>query len=50
MEARIQVFQNLAGNPFYNHFNLVLEELIQRVRYNQRWTWWHARDVAVFYL
>lgn len=50
MEARVRVFQNLAGNRFYNHFNLVLEEFMDRVRHNRRWTRGYARDVAEFFL
>jgi len=50
IEQRVQVFRNLAANRYYNHFNLVLEELVERVRYNRRWGRQHMRDVASFFL
>jgi len=50
IEERIRLFQTLVANKHYKHFNLVLEELVQRVRYNRRWGRQHARDVAEFYL
>jgi hypothetical protein len=50
IEERIQVFRNLAANRYYNHFNLVLEELVDRVRYNRRWGRQHTMDVSSFYL
>jgi hypothetical protein len=50
IEQRVQVFRNLAANRYYNHFNLVLEELIERVRYNRRWGRQYIRDVAGFFL
>jgi len=50
IEERVQVFRNLAANRYYNRFNLVLEELVQRVLYNKRWGRVHAMDVASFYL
>jgi hypothetical protein len=50
IEERVQVFRNLAANRYYNHFNLVLEELIERVLYNRRWGRQYTRDVAGFFL
>lgn len=50
IEERIRIFRNLAGNRFYNRFNLVLEEFMDRVRRNRRWTRGYTRDVAAFFL
>lgn len=50
IEERTKRWRNLIDHKKYNHFNLVLAELIFRIKHKRNWRRDTLEDMRVFYM
>lgn len=50
IEERLRFWGTLIDNPYYQRFNMVLEEFGYRLRTGRNWSRQYRRDVAEFFL